>query len=320
MRPAAALILLAGGGLWQTAPAQVAGDAAVQAQWFTGSLEAPSPALPKAGLLAIEPYLIYQDSIGEYDNNGVRHSVSDDVNQVESVTMLKFGITDRLSIEALPAFSHVWNDQTSLTNLGDLPLELEYRFNDENNRTGFPSMTAAVGISLPIGHYDHLHAPLDGLGSGAYTLKEGLLFQSLFDTPGHHPVRLRFYAAAFEPLANVQVHDLSVYGTAQGFVGHATPGFAAELGVGGGYALDQSWVLAFDLVQNVAHATRLYGVDRLGNSVNMNDPRSAKTAVAPAIEYNFSDYLGIIAGVEFSVAGRNSASYIAPQIALSASL
>ena len=36
-------------GVAQTASAQeVPGDAAVQNQWFTGTLEAPSPALPEA--------------------------------------------------------------------------------------------------------------------------------------------------------------------------------------------------------------------------------------------------------------------------------
>ena len=44
----------------------VPGDAAVQAQWFTGSLEAPSPALPKAGILAIEPCVIYTNNTGGY--------------------------------------------------------------------------------------------------------------------------------------------------------------------------------------------------------------------------------------------------------------
>jgi hypothetical protein len=34
------------------------------------------------------------------------------------------------------------------------------------------------------------------------------------------------------------------------------------------------------------------------------------------VEYNWSDNVGVIAGVEFSAAGRNTSSYVAPQIAL----
>jgi len=315
VRHAWPIVVLAVLGISDTARAQVA--PAVQAQWFTGSLEAPSPAVGSAGTWVIEPYLIYQRNTGAYDSGGQRRSFTGAERQLESTTLFKYGITRRLTIAALPSFSHAWNDQSHVTGAGDLPVELEYRFNNENKETGLPSVTASVGISLPTGNYNRLRASIDGLGSGAYTLKEGLLAQSLFDTPGNHPLRLRLYGAAFEPVSNVAVNDLSVYGTGQGFAGHAAPGFSAELGLGAGYALDQRWVLAFDLVQNFAHGSRLNGVDASGSSVNSKDSGSTRTAVAPAIEYNFSGHVGIIAGVEFSVAGRNTASYLAPQIALS---
>ena len=319
MRYASTVALLAAVAAPGIARAQVPGNPAVQAQWFTGSLEAPSPALPKAGTLAIEPYVIYQANTGQYGNNGSHRSAANNVRQMESTTLLKYGITDRLSIAALPSFVHAWNGQAHFTGIGDLPAELEYRLNDENNETGFPSVTASMGISFPTGNYDRLHAPLDGLGSGAWTLKEGLLLQSLFDTAGDHPLRLRLYGAAFEPMANVAVNDKSVYGTEQGFVGHAAPGLAANFGLGAGYALDRRWVLAFDVVQNFAHGSRLMGIDAAGNFMNAKAAGDSRTAVAPAIEYNLSGHLGIIAGVEFSVAGRNISSYIAPQIALSVS-
>jgi hypothetical protein len=320
LRYAYLLILpLLAAGVSATASAQVPGAPAVQAQWFTGSLEAPSPALPKAGMLAIEPYVIYQVNTGAYGSSGGHQSVAHDISQINSVTMFKIGITDRLSLEVLPSFAHVWNDQTSVTGMGDLPVEFEYRFNNENNETGFPSVTASVGVSFPIGDYEHLQAPLDGLGSGAYTLKQELLLQSLFDTPGQHPLRLRLYGGAFESVTNVPVHDMSVYGTEEGFVGHAAPGVAAVVGLGAGYGLDRRWVLAFDVVQNFARGTRIRGIDALGNSVNSRGAGTAGTALAPAVEYNFSSHVGIIAGVEFSATGRNTSSYIAPQIALAAS-
>ncbi|MEP7246443.1 MAG: hypothetical protein ABI885_22570 [Gammaproteobacteria bacterium] len=311
------LFLALAGWVPHIACAQVAGDAAVQAQWFTGSLAAPSPALPKAGLLAIEPYVVYEDNTGVYDNSGRSHSSRNDVRQDDSVTVFKYGITNRLSIEALPSWARVWKDQTRATGVGDLPMELEYRFNDENNRTGFPSVTAVVGVTLPLGHYDRLKSPLDGLGSGAYTIKEGILLQSLFDTWGHHPMRWRFYGAAFEPSSEVSVTDTSVYGTTQGFRGRGMPGFSSEFGVGAGYGLDQRWVLAFDFVQKFSDGSRIRGIDASGSSVNTTAAHSARTSVAPAVEYNFSGRIGVIAGVEFSVAGRNTASYVAPQIALS---
>ena len=173
-------------------------------------------------------------------------------------------------------------------------------------------------MTLPTGSYDHLNVPLDGLGSGAYTLKEGILFQSLFDT-----LATTRCACAFMALSSNQSRMspcvIECYGTDQGFQGHAAPGFASELGIGAGYALDQRWVLAFDFVQNFANGTHVYGSEASGNIINTRSASSARTALAPAIEYNFSDNLGIIAGAEFSVAGRNTSSYVAPQIALTTS-
>jgi hypothetical protein len=319
MKCAAIIVGTAALALSGTAFAQeIAGDAAVQAQWFTGSLEAPSPALPEAGLFAFEPYAIFQFNNGAYGSNGSHYSVQNDITQFQSVNVLKYGITDRLSVEALPTFVHIWNDQSSFTGLGDLPVELEYRFNDEDNKTGFPSFTAALGMTFPTGAYNNLRTAIDGLGAGAYTLKEGILAQSLFDSWGHHPMRFRFYAEAFEPLASVSLQGISSYGTDQGFQGNAMPGLSSVLGIGAGYGLDQRWVLALDLVQNLANGARIRGVDGSGLA-NSNAPANASTAIAPAVEYNWSDSIGVIAGVEFTAAGRNTSSYFAPQIALAMS-
>jgi hypothetical protein len=169
---------------------------------------------------------------------------------------------------------------------------------------------------LLTGQYQRLRNPLDGQGSGAYTVKEGLLFQSLFDGPGDHPIRLRFYAAAYEALSNVSLRDISVYRTSNGFRGHVAPGIAEQAGIGGGIALNQRWVLALNLVGNHGTGFQLRGTGT-GGLVNVSGPNSSSVSVAPAVEYNWSGNIGVIAGVEISAAGRNTPSYIAPQIALS---
>ena len=292
------------------------GDAAVQNQWFTGSLESPSPALPKAGLVALEPYAIFINTTGAYDNAGGRYGVPNETNQFESLLAFKYGITDRLSFDALPSASYVSNDQSHFTGIGDLPVELEYRFNDQNNRTGWPSVTASLGVNLPTGDYEHLSSPIDGLGAGTYMLKEGLLFQSLFDTPDDHPLRLRVYGAAYEPLDQASVSGISTYGTNVGFHGNVRPGYSAKVGIDVGYALDERWVLAIDLLENYSKGFHTTGTDAHAEIVNTRSASSRSTAVAPAVEYSWSGRVGLIAGVEFTSAGRNTSSYVSPQIAL----
>ena len=46
-------------------------DQAVREQWFTGSLEAPSPALSKAGAFEMEPYGLINATTGAYDGRGI---------------------------------------------------------------------------------------------------------------------------------------------------------------------------------------------------------------------------------------------------------
>ncbi|CAM3134211.1 Transporter [Sphingomonas antarctica] len=319
MRITTALVAVFTLGLPCGAFAQEA-DLAVRNQWFTGSLEASSPALAKAGALAIEPYLIYKIDTGAYEDNGHHNRGGDGIDQTQVVIVMKYGITDRLSFQALPTFVRV-TDGRSRSGLGiaDLPIELEYRLKDENGRTGSPSITASAGLVLPTGRYDRLHNALNGLGGGVTLAKQGVVVESLFDTKGGHPVRIRVFASATEPLASAGVQDLSVYGTASGFAGRARPGVSTQIGIAAGYAIDQRWVLAADLVRSDAGRSRLSGVDGTGSPIGTTGARASSTALAPAIEYNWSANAGIIAGVEVSVAGRNTASYVAPQIAIALS-
>jgi hypothetical protein len=301
----------------QAAVAQVAGDAAVQDQWFTGTLEAPSPALSKAGEIEAEPYLIFTVNSGAYGPGWEHYSVPNDASQVQSETVLKYGITNRLTIQALPAISHSWAGNSSATGFGDLPVELEYRFNDENNNTGAPSVTVSLGMVFPTGSYDHLPSASLGSGTGVYTAKQGLLLQSVFDTYDHHPVRIRVYAAAYEPLTSATLQNISEYSTAAGFRGTGRPGVSSVIGIGGGWAINQSWVLAADILEHFSNGATVDGQVPLGATIRQISASSTGLTVAPAVEYNLSANAGLIFGVAFTAAGRNTASSIAPQIALS---
>jgi len=308
-------------GLGGVAGAQVVTPNAAPNQWFTGSLEAPSPALPKAGMLALEPYFVLQSNTGAYGDDGGHHSTSNNTSTFESLLVIKYALTDRLTIEALPSLSHSWANHSTPTGVsfGDLPVEFEYRVKDGNFRNGAPSVTFDLGVIAPTGAYDHLSKGLDGVGSGDWSLKEGVTVQSLFDTWGNHPVRLRAWAEAFQPLNDPNVSGVSVYGTATGFHGRVSPGTSGQVGLAGGYALDQRWVLALDLVDTYGSSFHLKGIDAANLAVDSRGANQNSFALAPAVEYNWSPNAGLIFGIEFTAAGRNTPSYVAPQIAVAVS-
>jgi hypothetical protein len=297
---------------WAQTPPSV-----VDAQWFTGPLVAPSSAPATAGILEIEPYAIFTGNTGAYGDNGSHQSVSHDPRTAQSEVVLQYSVTDRLTIEAVPSGANAWASQTSFREIGpgDLPVILKYRAIDGNPITGAPSVTGFLGMSLPTGAYENLTASSLALGSGAYTMREGVLLQSLFEAGGR-ALRLRLYADAFEPLSSPSLSGINAYTALQGFHGRATPGVSADGGLGIEYGLTQRWVLALDLVENCSNADSVTGA--IGNAAiaTTKGVSSSEFSVAPAIEYNFNANVGIIAGVQFSVFGRNASSYIAPQIAL----
>jgi hypothetical protein len=128
-----------------------------------------------------------------------------------------------------------------------------------------------------------------------------------------HPHRLRMWARVSQPLNEVTLHGVSSYGTPQGFLGRVVPGSSAELGIGDEVGLDQQWALALDVLQDFAKAPHLRAMSVTGA---MPDIEGSCFWLAPGIEYSPTEHLGIIAGVEISMAGRNTPSQVIPQVAV----
>ncbi len=285
--------------------------------FYTGSLISPSPAVPKAGLLAVEPYVFYSINPGSYGPNGGFRSSANKTTALQTLTLLKYGITDHLSIELLPQSS--WNfDQRGFdsgSQFGDLPVELEYRLLDQDKKTGKPSITASVGMNVPTGRYQNLYGPADGSGSGTYRVRLGLLAQSLLYGESQHPVRIRLYATGSVPVSGVGIHCFSAFGTDGSFNGYAESGLGGSVGASVEYSITQKIVFAFDVYHAYNLTSHVYGVEANGVSANSQSGNADNTQIAPAIEYSFNDNFGIIAGVALTVQGDNTSSLVQPQIA-----
>jgi hypothetical protein len=286
-------------------------------QWFTGPLVAPSPALPKAGLFVIEPYLGLQFNTGSYAANGGHASGSNEARTASLFPLFEYAITDRLSIQSVPEINYAWNGITTTRGIigSDTPIDLKFRFLDQVANTLTPSWTFSAGVSFPTGAYDKLGSSLEGQGSGVWYARQGTVLQWLVAAPGNHPLRIRLWGELQEPLNDPSIRDLSVYDTPPGFRGTANPGLKASFGISPEYALTQRWVLATDIFSSYTGGPSIHGFYNAG-AFDTSLGSSASWAVAPAIEYNWSPNYGVIAGVQFSFAGHNTSSYVQPQIAV----
>ncbi len=114
--------------------------------------------------------------------------------------------------------------------------------------------------TLPTGKYDRLGArPSDGIGSGAHSTSLGLNSQYFLWMPNGRILRTRFNVSYARSDA-VTVEDVSVYGTSQGFRGHARPGRVFVVDSAWEYSATRNWVLALDIAYEHDTRTTLNGL------------------------------------------------------------
>ena len=278
--------------------------------YYTGSLLSPSPAAPKQGLFAFEPYVLYTTSPGTFSPRGGLSPVANEATAVQTFTLMKYGITDNLSIEALPQSSWNFSKQgfDSGSEFSDFPVELEYLVTRQDKRTGKPSVTLSAGIVFPTGKYQNLFNGFDGSGTGTYRLRVGALAQSLLFGESEHPVRIRAYASGVIPLSNASVQGFSTFGTDGQFNGTGYVGATGAVGTSVEYSVTQKLVFALDVVYGFSASNVVVGRELNGTIANSRSGPSDNLQIAPAIEYSFNDNFGLIAGCAIGVAGPEHVS------------
>ncbi len=286
--------------------------------YYTGSLLSPSPAVPQAGLLAFEPYVIYTRNPATYGlGGGIRHN-TDATNQISTFTLIKYGITDNFTINIDPqtAINRDAFGFDSGSRISDLPIELEYLVTRQDKVTGKPSVTLNAGIQAPTGRYDMLPNTSDGQGNGTYRARAGVTLQSLFFGQSEHPIRVRGYANTLVPLATTDVHGISTFGTSDAsFNGTGRAGLSYGIGTSVEYSVTQKFVLAFDLFYTAGLSNHVYGTTSGGVFSSSRSGYSDTLQFAPQFEYSLGPRFGVVAGFNFSVEGHNTSQFIQPQIA-----
>lgn len=262
--------------------------------WFTGSLNSTgATALPQGHFLA-EPYLF--DVMAPADH----------IHAAQSLNLLLYGITDELTVGLIPRFSY-----RERAVMGDVTARVQYRLTPYDQTTGFPSLAVVLNQTFPTGRYDNLDSKsADGSGGGALATSLGLLSDEYFTLPGDHLVRARF-DLAYGVASQVGLENRSVYGTEDGFSGHAAPGsqFGATLAFE--ISLTQTWAVAFDLDYSRAGHSSVWG-----GGLHWDRGSSQSADIVPSVEYNFTANTGLIMGVQLPLWQRNGPLIVIPMAAL----
>jgi hypothetical protein len=281
--------------------------------WWTGPMLANSAAtLPRGHMLA-EPYVYDVIGIDAHGGNS---------NGFGSRSYLEYGLTDRLTVGAIPVFgfnevnsglnsSHVaMGDQTVLAQFG----LTKFR---EGSRT--PTTAVMFQETFPTGKYDNLGStPTNGLGAGSYTSQIAFNTQTYFWARTGRILRMRLnLAESFSTTATVR--GVSVYGTSENFRGGAKPGLNSYLDWAWEYSLTRKWVVAIDTTYSYTTSTLITGANATRHGTfpqRLSSGWSDSVGFAPALEYSWKPTIGILLGTRILALGHNNSSTVSPAIAI----
>jgi hypothetical protein len=284
---------------------------------FTGPLVTPAVNTLPTNTVNVEPYLIHTNTRGWYDGNRDRHAEKPTARQWQVAVPIIYGLTDNISVQLTlnGARTSVGGQHSDGLRMADSLLRVQTRLKaPEADGTGLV-LAASIAQRLPTGQYRHLDTnQLNGMGTGEMRTTLALGGQQLHWLDNGHALRWRGQLAWSPAPGRITLRGPNVYGTLTGFHGHAQPGQAWSASAAAEYVLNPRWVLVGEAIWNRASGTRING--RASGHGTYTYPSGHNISLAPAVEYHFSPKVGLIAGVQFSVGGRNTADFVAPQVAL----
>jgi hypothetical protein len=280
--------------------------------WFTGPLLAPTPINMKPGHPAIEPTVTLFNTYGRYNSNW-KLKKQDSTWAINPLIDFQFGITNNLGIETLVSFISNFKNGRSASHFQDTTVLFGYQVSNDIKGSWVPDFRLILQETFPTGNYQKLDPSKEGIdstGFGSFQTGPVLVFRKLFYLP-HSFFSLRWSIGYLFP-STVKVKGFNTYGGGYGTEGKVKPGQTLTAFLSGEYSINQRWVLAFDtefLAQRKSHFTGKSGVNNIGEAASTRLPSSVQISFAPEVEYNFSQSSGLLAGVWFTVAGKNSSAF-----------
>lgn len=290
---------------------------------FMGPLITANPAALPQGNWYIEPYLVRVDSDASYDGDGKRHDRAARSGAWLTVVPISYGFSKRLTGQITPRAARAESDgrHSGGFRIGSTAAKLQYQLQAPNADGTRPAVSISLSQHFATGRHDRIEGnPLDAQGDGVRRTSLGLGVQQIVWMPNGRPLRWRSNLSYSPGAPRVELRDQSVYGTAEGFRGGIARGSLAGVSAAMEYSFNPRWVgvMEFSTSRESAQHLSGYAPDAAGvlQQVDERRPASRSVTLAPAVEYHFNSRVGVIAGVEFSVAGRNSGDFISPQVAL----
>ncbi len=285
--------------------------------WYTGPLITPSAAMMPPGFGNVQPYFFLGGAYARFNQDRDSVSLPHNLYSAQVSVVIFTGITKSVDFLIMPSGTLNWEkDPEKRNGFGG-------GFNDFSATLGFcitpetlyvPAMKFTIAQTFPTGKYQkltHNGLGLNATGGGSYQTQFGFTTSKVIWWLYEHPMNLRAFIG-YTIETTVHVEDFNSYGGALGTRGTVHPGNTLSSDLGIEWSFTERWVAALDIVYVAQNQTKFNGrtLAPVGGGYNDN------LSLAPALEYNWNENLGVIAGVQFSVYGRNSLNFAKGQFSL----
>jgi hypothetical protein len=277
--------------------------------WYAGPLVTPSASMMPVGQANIQPYLFVSGTYAAYDND--RHSVSlpNNVYNVQVIAPMQIGVTDSTDFVINPSAEMSWSNGKNGGGFGDLGVT--YGFKIQGESLYIPKFKFTISETFPTGKYKNLShngLNLNSTGGGSYQTQFGFATGKVIWWTYPYPMNTRLFIG-YNIGTTVHVRNFNTYGGGFGTRGKVRIGNTLTADLGLEVSFTQRWVFALDVVYVAQNETKFHGnpgVTADGLPASVGSPYNDNLSLAPALEYNFSEALAILWGLQFSVYGRNS--------------
>jgi hypothetical protein len=283
------------------------------APWLTGPLLSASPHVTPTGEINFEPIYSSIDSYAYYDSNWKKVKQPD--YWVHNLDLYcNIGINPQMDFLLDPGVQYNCSQGSQKFEISDMVVALNFQLLIDRPDNYLPSLKLGVREQFPNGKYDQLNPSMhetEVAGQGSYMTCIYLCAGRMFNFGVHHWLSLRLTTAYTIP-SRIHVKGHNLYGGAKDTDAYVYPGQFFDFDIAWEFTLAKKWALACDNFFRYTRSRTFKGnpgtldTGRLGD---LSGDNSIFFGFAPAIEYNWSANGGIIAGAEFTVAGRNSAAF-----------
>lgn len=292
------------------------------APWYTGPLLAPSGKTIPRGHIDLETYAFYTENTGRFDRHW-KLIESPSSQSIQINPLFSYGLTSNMDLQFSLPYTINRSQGQSGKHIGDVFALLGFQALEQKESAWRPDLRLTIQQIFPTGRFDDLNPTnlgTDVTGVGSYQTTFGLNFQHLNTLFQRYYLRKRL-SLTYLYAAPVHIRGHTSYGGNAETNGSISPGNMASIDLAGELSLTQNWVLVmegFYFKRNASNFTGNPGLNSEGLPLTIGNDIIQEFSLAPAIEYNFSANYGLIAGVWFSVKGKDAPDFMSTIIALNA--